>query len=123
MNLTCDDIKAYVPALDFSLSCQFYKEMGFDTAWQTTEMAYFYNGECSFLLQNFYNERHAKNFMMHLLVPDVAAWHKHLLYLGLPEKYSVKITEPELKPWQLIEFTVYDPSGVIWNIGQEVRNE
>lgn len=123
MSLTCEDIKAYIPARDFTLSCQFYKDMGFNVAWQDAEISYFYNGESSFLLQNFYNEQHAKNFMMHLLVADVAAWHSHLLNVGLSEKYAIKITEPTLKPWQLIEFNVYDPSGVIWNIGQEVKSD
>ncbi len=123
MDLTCDDIKAYVPARDFALSCQFYKDMGFDVAWQTTEIAYFYNGECSFLLQHFYNEQHAKNFMMHLLVTDVAAWYSQLINSGLSKKYAIKITKPELKQWQLIEFNVYDPSGVLWNLGQEVNSE
>ena len=61
--------------------------------------------------------------MMHLLVTDVAAWYSQLINSGLSKKYAIKITKPELKPWQLIEFNVYDPTGVLWNIGQEVNSE
>jgi len=53
MSLTCEDIKAYIPARDFTLSCQFYKDMGFNVAWQDAEIAYFYNGESSFYCRIF----------------------------------------------------------------------
>ena len=117
-DLSCEEIKAFVPAKDFALSCAFYQHMGFQIAWETPDMAYFYHGDCSFLLQNFYNPEHAKNFMMHLLVADVTAWHNKLTSAGLAQKYNIKITEPSLQAWQMIDFVIYDPSGVLWRIGQ-----
>lgn len=117
-NLSCEEIKAFVPAKDYPLSCEFYQQMGFKLAWQSPEMAYFYHGDCSFLLQNFYNPEHANNFMMHLLVADVHAWHAQLKSTALAQKYGITITEPSLQPWQMIDFVVYDPSGVLWRIGQ-----
>lgn len=117
-NLTCEEIKAFVPAKDFVLSCEFYTDMGFELAWQSADMAYFYHGDCSFLLQNFYNKAHADNFMMHLLVEDVTAWHQHLTVQGLADKYQVELSEPCVQPWNMTDFVIYDPSGVLWRIGQ-----
>ncbi|CAM4261078.1 hypothetical protein [Pseudoalteromonas ostreae] len=51
-DLSCEEIKAFVPAKDFALSCAFYQHMGFQIA------------------------------------------------------------------WQMIDFIIYDPSGVLWRIGQ-----
>ena len=117
-NLACEEIKAFVPAKDFIVSSHFYKDMGFEIAWESPEMAYFYHGDCSFLLQNFYNAEHANNFMMHLLVQDVYAWHAQLKSAGLIEKYDVKMSEPRLQVWNMIDFVLYDPSGVLWRISQ-----
>lgn len=77
-NLTTIEVKAFVPSKDFSLSSGFYQDMGFDPAWTDDQLAYFRDGGSSFLLQNFYNEDHAGNFMMHLLVEDVEAWWRHI---------------------------------------------
>jgi hypothetical protein len=70
-NLTTVEVKAFVPARDFALSKQFYQDLGFELAWSDDDLAYMRHGNSSFLLQNFYNEVHAGNFMMHLLVTDV----------------------------------------------------
>jgi hypothetical protein len=68
--LSAIEIKAFVPARDFALSKQFYEDLGFTIAWSEPDLSYLRCGDCSFLLQNFYNPEHAGNFMMHMLVPD-----------------------------------------------------
>jgi len=72
--LTTIEAKAYVPAKDFILSKQFYRDLGFEVVWSSDDLAYVRKGRSSFLLQRFYNKEHAENFMMHLLVADVEAW-------------------------------------------------
>jgi hypothetical protein len=47
--------------------------LGVVLAWSSDDLAYLRHGNSTFLLQNFYNKTHADNFMMHLLVQDVAA--------------------------------------------------
>ena len=47
------EIKAYVPAKDFELSTQFYRDLGFNVELLGAEMAYLNIGTSSFLLQNF----------------------------------------------------------------------
>ena len=47
--LTAIEIKAFVPARDFELSKQFYRDLGFVAAWSDEQLTYFRCGECSFL--------------------------------------------------------------------------
>ncbi len=57
---------------------------------------------------------------MHLLVEDVQAWWNDVQARGLAQKYGTRISAPELRPWGMIDFTVVDPSGVVWRIAQNV---
>jgi uncharacterized glyoxalase superfamily protein PhnB len=114
-DLTVVELKAFVPARDFALSKQFYQ-----LAWSGDDLAYIRHGECSFLLQNFYNEEHAGNFMMHLLVTDVDAWWHHVQARKIASKYGTKTEPPEDRPWGLRDFVLVDPTGVLWRIGQNI---
>ncbi len=70
------DLKPFIPAKDFLLSKKFYEAFGFTMTSDVNGVALFHHGTCKFLLQDFYNEEHAKNFMMHFLVEDAYAWHQ-----------------------------------------------
>jgi uncharacterized glyoxalase superfamily protein PhnB len=118
--LNAIEIKAFVPARDFALSKQFYAELGFTVAWSNDDLAYLRCGDSSFLLQNFYNAEHAGNFMMHLLTRDVEAWWQHVESERLAAKYGVHAEPPEDRPWGLRDFTIVDPTGVLWRIGQNL---
>jgi hypothetical protein len=72
-DMTTVEAKAFVPSRDFEQSKKFYQDLGFDLVGLMTILAHFRHGNSSFLLQNFYNEEHARNVMMHLLVEDVEA--------------------------------------------------
>ena len=119
-NMTTVDVKAYVPSKDFDLSKRFYSDLGFTVGWSSEELAYLHAGNSGFLLQNFYRKEHAENFMMHLLVEDVQAWWQHAEANKLAEKYGVKISPPEDRPWGIRDFIIDDPAGVLWRIGQSI---
>jgi uncharacterized glyoxalase superfamily protein PhnB len=119
-NLTTVEVKAFVPARDFALSKQFYQDLGFELAWSDDNLAYLHRGTSSFLLQNFYDEIHAGNFMMHLLVNDVDAWWRHVQTQGIADKYNVRTEPPEDRPWGLRDFVLVDPTGVLWRVGQNI---
>jgi catechol 2,3-dioxygenase-like lactoylglutathione lyase family enzyme len=119
-NLAPIEIKSFVPARDFALVKQFYQDLGFTLASSGDDIAYFHHGDCSFLLQNFYVRDHANNFRMHLLVHDVEAWWRHVEAAGLAAKYGVRIEPPEDQPWGMRDFTITDPSGVLWRIAQNI---
>lgn len=115
------EIKAFVPAKDFELSKQFYQDLGFRLASDQGGIAYFCHGNCSFLLQDFYEPSHASNFMMHLLVEDLDKWHQHVMASGVADKYSTKISSISKQPWGMLDFIVIDPSGVLWRIAENIE--
>ncbi len=120
MNLAPVEIKAFVPARDFALSKRFYEDVGFEIEWADENLAYVSLGPCSFLLQNFHVPDHTANFMMHLLVEDVDDWHAALVARDIAGRYGVAIDTPRDQPWGMRDFTLFDPSGVLWRIGQNL---
>lgn len=119
-NLATVELKAFVPARDFALSPDFYQALGFTLAWSSPDMAYLHHGSASFLLQNYYVREYAENFMMHLMVENVDHWHRHAVAQDLAGRFGVAIGQPEGRPWGIRDFTLNDPSGVLWRIGQEL---
>lgn len=120
LNLAVVEIKAFVPARDFELSKAFYQAIGFTLAWSSEALAYLHCGEASFLLQNFFVQQHADNFKMHLLVENVDDWHANITALGIADRFAVKIGNPEDRPWAMRDFTLFDPSGVLWRVAQNL---
>ena len=114
------EMKAFIPSKDFEVSKSFYQAFGFILKSDGHGVAYFHLEECSFLLQDFYTKELAENFMMHLLVEDVRAWYADLSAKDIANKFQVKITPPEERPWEMIDFTITDPSGVLWRIAQNI---
>ena len=115
------EIKAFVPAKNFALSMEFYEALGFTRASVFEDIAYFHCGESSFLLQDFFVEEHAANYQMHLLVENVDAWHEKAK--AVAERFNVKVGEPENQPWAMRDFTLFDPSGVLWRIAQNIPKQ
>ena len=120
-NLAVVEVKAFVPAKDFALSMEFYEALGFTRASIFEDIAYFHCGESSFLLQDFFVQEHAKNYQMHLLVESVDAWHEKAK--AVAERFSVKVGELENQPWAMRDFTLFDPSGVLWRIAQNIPKQ
>lgn len=121
-NLNTIEIKAFLPAKNFEESKQFYMDIGFTKASDSDGVAYFYHGTSSFLLQDFYEKPFAENLMMHLLVEDIYAWHQQVRVSGVAKKYGVKVSEVAKQAWGMLDFTVYDPSGVLWRFGQNISD-
>jgi catechol 2,3-dioxygenase-like lactoylglutathione lyase family enzyme len=115
------EIKAFVPAKDYECSKRFYRDLGFTMVSDGGDVACFRIEEASFLLQDFYVESLAANFMMHLLVPDVERWRQHVDTSGVASTYDVRVTDIELQPWGMREFCLFDPSGVLWRVAQKVQ--
>ncbi|MGL4230813.1 MAG: VOC family protein [Casimicrobium sp.] len=120
VNLRSVEIKAFVPTKNYEVSKQFYEAIGFTCASADDEVAYFHVGECSFLLQNFHAVEHTENFMMHLLVENVDDWHAHLTKENIAKRFNVKIGALVDQPWKMRDFELFDPSGVLWRIAQNI---
>jgi hypothetical protein len=112
-------MRPFVPAKDFETSILFYEDLGFELYRLGDGVASAHLGEFAFLLQNYYVQAWADNFMMHLLVQDVDAWWRRISGLNLPDRYDVKApAEPRLQSWGLVVAYVWDPSGVLWHLAQ-----
>ena len=118
--LPIHEMKVFLPAKDYGLSKAFYKELGFDLAWEEAEggMAKFAIGTQMFMLHDWYERAVAEAMYMHILVPDVEQWWNHVVAAKLAERYPIKVEPPEDRPWGIRDFVLVDPSGVLWRIGQ-----
>ena len=108
------ELNAFVPAKDYSLSKQFYLDLGFTLRWSNDDISQFQIGTFTFLLQKFQD---AENFMMSLMVEDADAWWQHIQRIGLREKYpGIMLKPPAMQPWGLRVLYLSDPGGVLWHI-------
>lgn len=119
-DLTTVELKAFLPAQDFNVSKRFYQALGFAIPWSDDSLAYVHHGRCSFLLQNFYVAEYARNFQMHLLVENADDWARHLAECKIAQTFGVEIGTPQDRPWMIRDFTLTDPSGVLWRIGHNL---
>jgi len=107
-----------MPARDFELSKRFYEAIGFEKVLDG-EVAIFNAGSGGFILQRFFQEDWAANFMMGLMVDDLDAWWAHIESLELAKNFDVPPPRPPaIQPWGLRIAYVVDPSGVLWHIAQ-----
>jgi len=112
-------IRPFVPANNFELSKRFYADIGFEVVPLGESMAEMRLGQHSFLLQDYFVQQWAENFVMHMMVDDVEAWWVHIASLDLPGRYGVpRPRVPRLESWGLKVAYVFDPSGVLWHIAE-----
>lgn len=120
------ELKACVPAKDFEISKQFYQDIGFTLCWNNAGLALMHygphgiHGLPSFLLQDHYVKEFAENLQMHLLVKDVDAWWSEIQAREISEKYGVTTGPPGDRDWKMRDFILFDPSGVLWRIAQDI---
>ncbi|KRA53914.1 glyoxalase [Pseudoxanthomonas sp. Root65] len=117
MNLDTIEMKAFVPAKDLAESIAFYEALGFEAIRESDELAYLRHGSTAFLLSRFYLREHAENFVMHLLVENADDWHRNVEASGVVARFSVRLSTPDDRPWGIRDFTLIDPTGVLWRIG------
>ncbi len=119
---TIRSLRPFVPARDFNLSKRFYSDLGFSVRPTGDDMADVRLGDCAFLLQNFYVQPWAENFVLHAFVDDLDAWWGHIHDLDLASTYGVQAPRvPKLEPWGLRVAYVFDPSGVLWHFAEDAN--
>lgn len=110
--------RPFLPTKDFEQSKAFYEALGFEKLLDG-EVAIFKAGSSSFILQRYFVEEWAANFMMQLMVDDLDAWWTHIEALGLATKFAVRPPRaPAMQPWGLRVAYVVDPAGVLWHVCQ-----
>ena len=116
------DMKPFVPAKNYEVSQRFYADLGFKSNWANEQVAELQIGEHRFLLQNYYVEAYASNFMMSLMVESADSWWEHIQTLDLVAKYQLYMAKPpQLQPWGLHVLFLSDPTGVLWHIAERPK--
>lgn len=120
MTLASSMIRTFVPGgKDFAASKAFYAVLGFEQIFDAGDVVGFRHGAHEFLLQDFWSEDYANNFMMQLIVADLDAWWAHIEALDLPARFGVRPPRPpEMMPWGLREIHLIGPGGELWHIVQ-----
>ncbi len=119
LDQTVRALRPFVPAKDFDASKRFYIELGFRAEPLGDGLVEMHLGPYSFLLQDYYVEQWAGNFMMHVLVDDLEAWWSHIAALDLASRYDVESPRaPKMQSWGLKVAYVVDPAGVLWHFAQ-----
>jgi len=112
-------IRAFIGALNFEESRQFYKDLGFEELPISKNMSYIQvTDQLGFYLQDAYVEDWINNTMIFLEVDDVKRYWTDLQSLELDQKYNkVKLTPIREESWGR-ECFLHDPSGVLWHFGE-----
>ena len=114
-------VRPFLPGgKDHALSKSFYEALGFALEFDAGEVAGFTSPGGGFLLQNYYHEGWAGNFMMQMVVEDLDAWWAKIESLDLPGRFSVPAPRPPaMQPWGLKVAYVVGPCGELWHIVQQ----
>ena len=111
-------IRTFVGAKDFNISRTFYLDWGFEELKTDAKMSYFYANGFGFYLQDYYVKDWIDNSMLFLEVNNLNDYWQHLESLELPNKYeNVRLVPIKSFDWGSEGF-IYDPSGVLWHIGE-----
>jgi hypothetical protein len=120
-SLTVRAMRPIVPAKDFEISKKFYLELGFRPQTLADRLVEMHFGAYSFILQDYYIEQWANNFVMHVSVADLDHWWKHIRALDLTSRYGVRTGAPKLENWGMVA-GLTDPSGVLWRFSQSANH-
>jgi len=111
-------MRPFLPAKDFDISKRFYEALGFEKVLDS-EVAIFNVGSGGFILQRYFQEDWASNFMMQLMVDDLDAWWAHIESLDLTRRFGIPAPKaPAIQSWGLRVAYVIDPSGILWHVAQ-----
>lgn len=117
METTPASILTFIPARDFELASAFYEAIGFECPSHDEGVRYFGMGDVGFLLQDFWVEAWAENFMMAMHVEDTAAIIARVD--AVREQFEgVRTQAPQMEDWGMIVGYFWDPTGVLWHITQ-----
>ncbi|HHP7237671.1 VOC family protein [Longibacter sp.] len=115
------DAKPFVPALDFATSLRFYTALGWRLNWKADGLAELEVADARILLQDFYVDEWAQNWMLYVTVDDAAAWYEHARNVIEADDYAqAKIQSPKKEPYGAIVTYVWDPSGVLIHFAQSI---
>lgn len=113
--MAVEDVRTFVPAMDFARSKAFYEAIGWSTIWTDGEgLALMDLAGHRFMLQDYYVKQWAENFMLAIIVFDAAAWFERVSSaLACGEYGNARVAEPKVEDWGATVTYVWDPCGVL----------
>jgi len=118
MNISGKSIRPFIGSKNYSISREFYKNLGFEEVITSEKMSYFYIKEFGFYLQDAYVKDWVDNSMIFLEVDNLESTLEHIQNLKLTEKYeNVRLSKIVHNVWGN-EFFLHDPSGILWHFGK-----
>lgn len=118
-DLHATDVRAFIPALDFALSQQFYAALGWKVKRLDSALALVEFGEQHFYIQNYYVKEIAENTMLHITVADARAWHEHVSRVLHENRFGdARVQAPKVQAYGALVTFVHDPSGVLLHFCQ-----
>ena len=124
LGTSVDELRPFLPANDFAISREFYRELGFHEIWSSDKLVILQLGSFSFFLQNYFVKEWAENMMMDLRVADVDACWAYLQSLNLSKRFPkvVKVGAPQRDVATGIRRGHFvDPSGVLWHFSHALK--
>ena len=120
--LAVEDVRPFVPAIEFEVSKGFYEALGWTVAWTDGEgLALMEAGDHRFMLQNYYVREWAENSMLAIIVADANAWYQRVVRVLDDRPYgNARVAEPKVEPWGATVTYVWDPCGVLLHFTQWV---
>ncbi len=116
-------IRPFIGAKDYTLSRQFYRDLGFTEHVLFPNMCLFENGGFGFYLQDYYAKDWVDNTMVFAEVDDADRYYEELKALDLPSKFEgVKLGGVRREDWGN-ECFLHDPSGILWHFGAFKKSE
>ncbi len=118
MSLISKSIRTFIGAKDFSISRNFYKDLGYQESVISADLSYFnIYASLGFYLQNAYIEDWINNSMIFVEVEHVTDYYNNILKLDLATKYTGVRLLPIVEQTWGSEFFLHNPSGVLWHFG------
>jgi catechol 2,3-dioxygenase-like lactoylglutathione lyase family enzyme len=116
---TTKSIRAFIGAINFEESRQFYLALGFEEAKLSPALSYFkISATLGFYLQNAYVKDWVDNTMLFVEVENVEDYYNALQQLELDKKFkNVRLVSIKENDWGK-ECFLHDPSGILWHFGQ-----
>ena len=118
MKHNAKSIRPFIGAKNFSVSRNFYRDLGFQEIEISHDMSYFKSEALGFYLQDAAVKDWLDNTMVFLEVENVDAFWEELVALNLDSKYDdVRLVPVRRLHWGK-ECFVHDPSGILWHFGE-----
>ena len=118
MKILGKSIRSFIGSKNYTISRNFYMDLGFEEIVISEKMSYFYIDEFGVYLQDAYVKDWIDNSMIFFEVDNLESALKYIQSLKLTEKYAnVRVSEIVYNEWGN-EFFLHDPCGILWHFGK-----